>query len=228
MSTKHRWLVFATLCATSVACACAGDPTVASEPRQFLDATVGTAELGVAYQVGELLIGESVFFDGCPGAEWKAGRLPLGDPILLDLVFPGGPFADPRLYPFPQTADSEAVVASGAEIVHQFHVAQIRALVPRASLAALIEHDRLGTVRVVPNPERRDVLIEFMVDEADRDVGRQRFVELGGAIFWESGRIPAFRGIIPDVALPAFEALGDTLEYVRVDGHSWCTDVILQ
>ena len=168
-------------------------------------------DLEVVFQEGGLVLG-GIVYSWCDG--WYTESIPPGDPILLDLYFPGGqpaiPFSEVR------AADTEAILAAGGTILREFNVGVVRVEVPRGALAEFGDQVGLSYVRSIPDPSRFDVSVLVGYEGARRAEVLTRFEDLGGIIRSRWDHLNAFSGVIPDGSIPAFRDSNEALTYIEL------------
>ena len=188
MNRVCRWCLSFLLVPFLVTCT-TGETTI--QPNASLE-TESEMPPEIVFQSGDLIIGRQVY-NSCPPPQggWLWARMPVGDPVTVDLVY-GNTGPD---IPFPRWTqrDVDAVVAAGGTVVSYFDTAILRATIPRDS----VELVKPASARFVARTDRRDVRVT--VGSITPDV-QELFVELGGVITLLSYNVGAIHGVMPDSA----------------------------
>jgi hypothetical protein len=162
----------------------------------------------VAVRHGDLVLGTVVFACG----DWVKGAPTTVK--VLDLFFGRRSAAESNTGP---TATQLAAVRNaGGEIVHEYAVMAVRAVIPRGGVVRLAQQISLNHARAVPNPNRFDlgVTVGYRGDGLEL---RQQFEKLSGHVDDVLlNNLPAFHGIISDSAIPLLQQRSD-VRYVQHD-----------
>lgn len=135
-----------------------------------------------------------ILFNWCSGWTQTAP----GDPVLVDVYFPGyGPASNEQ---------QELVREASGQIVHLFNLPVVRAEVPVSGIPQIVVQGQPGEganhVRTVPEPHFRvlDALVLFDREVTDADVA---FIEgQGGVVKRRYSTMPMVATYVPDEVIP--------------------------